>query len=127
MDKRQFRSAWLIAALVFPLFSTSANADSRFAIMNTSPLVSWSHVDFTIVIPEFVRLSSAFRAAVRGGNSGQLTEPKSATTKSVFALGNGGTIVVGGMACIGMGRHLHCESDGSGQGELATSSVVAMP
>lgn len=81
----------------------SAHASSRFELGNASPLRAKTHIDFTIIVPEFIQLANRSendRGTTRNGTSpfGNSTTGMVAIAgdkrSALVAYGNSGTLAV---------------------------------
>ena len=83
-----------LASMTFVLcFSASAEAGSRSDASESLPVFSRASIDFTIVIPEFVRLSTDGFFAKNSNGASLTFSSETSRTNALGVIGNGGTIV----------------------------------
>ncbi len=88
------RYAWMLTiAMTLSLPTEVAKAKSRFETGNATPVHSVAHLDFTIIIPEFVwlRLESVEHSTRKSMRHPSVVLPLSRTWRTK---GNGGDIVI---------------------------------
>ena len=81
---------WLpVALLGHSLFAVPANASSRFALEQSSPLQARAQIDFTIVIPQILYIGASAQAGHEEGNQQEASFMPSPYSRPIAGLDTG--------------------------------------
>lgn len=94
MAKVRFWNISMASLTLALCFSASAEAGSRFEAGASSPVFSRASIDFTIVIPEFVRLGTGGFFGKSPNETSRTSASETSRAGALGVVGNGGTIVI---------------------------------
>ena len=94
MAKVRFWNIRMASLTLALCFSASAEAGSRFEAGASSPVFSRASIDFTIVIPEFVRLGIVGSFGKSPNETSWTSASETSRGGALSVVGNGGTIVI---------------------------------
>jgi len=94
MVKVQFWNIRVASLTLALCFSASAEAGSRFEAGASSPVFSRASIDFTIVIPEFIRVGTDGLLVKIPNESSRTSASETSRAGALGVVGNSGTIVI---------------------------------